>query len=532
MASQRLTVFLLKDVDGFDEALDLEEGTDVFEADVSPDAGMEGKFYSKASKVDPPGWLSYLAPVLDGPPDDLRSASASGLLLLRVDGDVFALTFGYGRSLLNQSKIVRRFGLKVVLNLIDDRGIRSLDTKVFDEIVVSRNTQSSRSSDLPTFGIDVLRDILRAATGKPPEGTGYKTLSGSDALVLSSNTAAENLPEVLRALRLHYGSTKYRDSFGWVDHLNEVKDSEMKGFLDGEMLKRLLDGNLEDTHMAIPDNLDAGDIEHFTITGSRGKEYEELDLAEYIADVGTAGLSVETLQQRKVSVRFLGAPNPTTRSSIYQCLISEQRYDDSLFVLIEGRWYEVADTLVAQVDDYVGQLGTSAVSLVPARPGESEDSYNERAADSNPALVKLDGKLVSAEGAVSKIEFCDLLGTDGSLIHVKRKVRSSTLSHLFAQGRVSAGTLGDGAAREGVRKAISAAATLSEGMKWLNVVPPADVSVDRSQYKIVYAVIANSDKPGNEWLPFFSRLNLMQSAQMLNRSGFARVEVMRIPIQP
>jgi uncharacterized protein (TIGR04141 family) len=44
-------------------------------------------------------------------------------------------------------------------------------------------------------------------------------------------------------------------------------------------------------------------------------------------------------------------------------------------------------------------------------------------------------------GAGSTVEICDLLGPDNELIHVKRASGSSPLSHLFAQGLVSAQTL-------------------------------------------------------------------------------------------
>lgn len=76
-----------------------------------------------------------MEPAVEGGIHGVQSASASGLLLLTADGHTLALTFGYGRSFLDQSKIERRFGLKVALNLIDEKQIRSLDTKLFDEMV-------------------------------------------------------------------------------------------------------------------------------------------------------------------------------------------------------------------------------------------------------------------------------------------------------------------------------------------------------------------------------------------------------------
>lgn len=214
MAAQRLTIFLLRDISDLDDALGEDVAATVDIRELTQTSGLTGRFYSKKSFSKKPGWATYLDPAVDGGVHGLRSSSASGLLLLQVDVHTYALTFGYGRSFLNQAKVERRFGLKVALNLIDERQIRSLDTKKFDEMVVSTNTQTSRTTELPTFGVDILRDILRAVTGVAPEGTGYKSLSGADALVLGVDTPVTDLAELLRDLHTHYTATKYQASFG------------------------------------------------------------------------------------------------------------------------------------------------------------------------------------------------------------------------------------------------------------------------------------------------------------------------------
>lgn len=59
--------------------------------------------------------------------------------------------------------------------------------------------------------------------------------------------------------------------------------------------------------------------------------------------------------------------------------------------------------------------------------------------------------------------------------------------------------------------------------------PRADETVVRSQYRVTYAVIANSTRGGRDWLPFFSKLNLMQQGRQLVTMGFS-VAVARIPV--
>jgi uncharacterized protein (TIGR04141 family) len=123
------------------------------------------------------------------------------------------------------------------------------------------------------------------------------------------------------------------------------------------------------------------------------------------------------------------------------------------------------------------------------------------------------------------------MSTDGSLVHVKRKSRSSTLSHLFAQGHVSAEALVDGALRDQVRSAIQKASGAADPSGWLALVPPSSSVPERDKVTVTYAVIANSSATGVEWLPFFSRLTLMQTVRDLNRLGFTKVALVRVPVQ-
>lgn len=532
MATQRLTIYLLRDIHQWDDALDDDLPVQVTGSQLTVDSGLDGRFYSRPNFAHSPAWAKYVEPVVHGGLPQLQSASASGLLLLRVDGHVFALTFGYGRSFLNQSAIERRFGLKVALNLIDERQIRSIDTKLFDEMVVSRNTQTSRTSELPTFGVDVLRDILRAVTGVAPAGSGYRNLSGADALVLGTDTVVTDLPALLRDLYRHYTGTRYKASFGWVDHLSEVRDPLVDA-LDAQLLDQLRARDTSSTHMAMPDNLEWEDIEHFEISPTRKRAYEELDLDEYLsqdaADAST--LTLELLKSRRVSVKFLRAASSDHRWNLYQCLVSEQRFDGKLYALVEGRWFAIADSLVAEVDQAVAAIPSATVNLPAGRPGETEGDYNARAAAASADLILLDRQLVAPGGATSMIEFCDLLSSDGSLIHVKRKTRSATLSHLFAQGRVSAASLADGELRDHVRLAIQRGATSRNPSQWLDVVPASGATLDRDLITITYAVIADSRAAGIEWLPFFSRLNLMQTARDLARMGFTRTALVRVPME-
>jgi uncharacterized protein (TIGR04141 family) len=233
-----------------------------------------------------------------------------------------------------------------------------------------------------------------------------------------------------------------------------------------------------------------------------------------------------------VSVRFARTDAFDDRWSLYRCLVSEQRVSGQLYVLIEGRWFAVSETLVEQVDRFLGTVPTSSIAFPVAEAGEVEKAYNERlAASVGPSAVNLDARIKRPGGAASGIEVCDVFTKDGEFVHVKRKSRSATLSHLFAQGSVS-GTafLTDGQFREGMRTEIKSIVAEADQEDWLQLVPGVADEVDRTRtYGVTYAVVTSSQGDGTEWLPFFSKLNLMQNTRQLRSLGY-RVSIARIPV--
>jgi uncharacterized protein (TIGR04141 family) len=521
VASTRLTIYLLRDVNEFADALNSERSPTSI--DLRP--GIAGNFYYESRPASPPAWLNYLQPLLVEPPRRLLSSSASGLLLLKSSDRFFALTFGYGRSFLDLSKVEHRFGLRVALNRIDPSQIRSIDTKTFEDLVVTKITQVSKSSELPTFGVDISRDILRAATGEPRDKRLAKRLSGSDALVLNVDTAATDLCSLCSELLAAYREDTYREHFAWIDHLALVDEPGLLDALDQQLVEQLRVGDTSSTHIAMPEAIGWEDIDVFTIAGTRNVEYDDLDLDEYLSHLGDrrAEITVDRLKGRRVSVRFARSGDFDPRWTLYQCLVSEQRVDSKLHVLIEGRWFVVSESLVSEVDQFAASVSPGALTLLEARSGESEKAYNERlATGSGSELLLLDAQIRRPGGASSGIELCDLLATNGELVHVKRRSRSSTLSHLFAQGTVSATTfVQDGTFRDAIRAAIAQTADPDTRADWLDLVPSSEQGVDRSKYAVSFVVIANSSRPQNDWLPFFSKLNLMQNGRQLRNLGFA-----------
>lgn len=532
MASSRLTVYLLRDVGEPGAAIDLEKTPSSMVLDTS--SGVDGVFYYESRPRTTPAWVAFVRPLLPSQPPSLMSASASGLLVLKAGDRYFAITFGYGRSFLNLAKVEHRFGLRVALNRIDPSQIRSLDTKTFEDMVVTRNTQVSKNAELPSFGVDVSRDILRAVTGEPRDQSLAKRLSGSDALVVNTDIAPTDLTAFCNDLLVAYQEETYKDNFGWIDQLRLVDDAAAIEQLNEELVSQLKAGDTSSTHMATPEAISWEDVDAFKIGGTRAFEYADLDLDEYMSQIGAkrADITLEKLRSRRVSIRFSRSNDFDSRWSLFQCLISEQRLSSQLHVLIEGRWFAVSDSLVMEVDQFTAGLPTRSTLLPNALPGEVEGDYNRRVAQTSETdFLLLDAQIRRPGGASSGIELCDLLASSGEFLHIKRKSRSSTLSHLFAQGTISATTfIQDGEFRDQIREVINRDVEGPSKSRWLSLVPASDDSVERSRYAVSYAVITNSARAENDWLPFFSKLNLMQAGRQLSNLGF-RLYLTRVPVE-
>ncbi len=136
----------------------------------------------------------------------------------------------------------------------------------------------------------------------------------------------------------------------------------------------------------------------------------------------------------------------------------------------------------------------------------------------------------------SSIEICDILTHDGCFIHVKRKLGSSTLSHLFGQGTVSADLfLMSRGYRDVTLNRIRevederAVAEGDDGYRGrFSTFDPAGITP--SNYEVVYAIIAKWD--GREFvdaLPFFSKVHLRRHIDGLRRLGY-RVSYKRIHV--
>lgn len=519
---QPLNVFLLKTgTRKYEEALEEEEIASLTRYPLKRSLPFRGVLFLSPQRKTPARWLAFLE---SGARDDLQNlynASTSGVLFIRSARRMFAFTFGYGRSLLRPSQIERAFGLRVVLNAVDDEGLRSVDTKTVQEMTVHTRRQTSRASRLAEFGVDKEQDLLGFVAGVPRDEGFARMLSGADALQLRAPLEFRELGDKCRAILRAYRSDDYRSrGFEFVDHVRRVTDPAVIEALDRYLAKDLVSRNFEGIHMAPPEIIDWETVDGFSfVKGADPKT--DLRLESFFDQIRKVDeVTAERLKKRqKVFVHSANAAEPTARWSVYRVLVAERERSGRRYALSGGDWYEIDKGFAQRIRRHVAKIKPARLQLPAAGRDEKEGEYNARVA--GRGTYCMDQKCARVDG--DPIELCDLyVSRSRQFVHVKRWTASSTLSHLFAQGRVSAEAfLADATFREEARgllsqQAASLAAHVPTGRP------------DPTNYRVVFGII----KGGQGWkrsLPFFSQLHLVRSAESIRRLGFdVRLEQIKV----
>jgi uncharacterized protein (TIGR04141 family) len=195
---------------------------------------------------------------------------------------------------------------------------------------------------------------------------------------------------------------------------------------------------------------------------------------------------------------------------VYKCVYCEVDFDCETYLLSTGKWYRIAPDFVSQVNDYVKSIPRLMTSL-PAYNDHSEEAYNKRVVATDPSYHLMDQKFIHIGGGHSKVEFCDMFGSnDRELIHIKRYGGSGMLSHLFMQGLVSGQFfMSEETFRDNVNNLMPGVLGLSD----------IAARPDAQAYKIVYAIVSQEKGEGLT-LPFFSRLSLQNASKTLKGYGY------------
>jgi uncharacterized protein (TIGR04141 family) len=403
---QSLNIFLLKE-----EVQNLEDAVAKgrFERiDLTTVVGSEALLLIRRTKSHQPDWCRFFTGAVD-PGAFGRAGSAAALLLMHIDDHVFALPFGQGRYLLNLDKVEERFGLKVCLNSIDEKAIRSIDKRSFDALLTQSRVQTSRAAPIADFGLDIEQDLLRAATGTPVAKSLGERMSGLDSLSVAARVELSSIKGLLPRYLRAYRSTKYQGKYRWVDQIAEIRgDAEIER-LNVKMVAAFENPGNHRLWMALPEVVDWTRVQGFRHSHRRNAPlHYDAHLEEWIADAAADGdITLELLTRKRVSASDANGYD-VADWSVYKCLYCEIEEGNATFLLSAGKWYLVKKDLVEQVNESFKNIARRSTAL-PTYAHVSEAAYNADVALKAPKEFSChDSRLITVPGSGSPIEVCDL----------------------------------------------------------------------------------------------------------------------------
>ncbi len=453
--------------------------------------------------------------------DFVKCQSEGAILVVSTLDRKFLISFGSGHHKIKKENIERDFGLRVTINSVDPNKLRSLDKSNYQDTPLNTRSQSSKEVDILSLNIDSELEILATLTGKCNDPIFGDVITGRDNLNIIVSDSLFNLADILAQALNKYKKPLPLD-FQWIDNIGKVKDSTLCAVLDSELDSRL---ELNDSQ----DILWLGEPEIIDWESQTGYAFELYQNAPLYPTLSLDGLKKHLHKHgvefncdeiKKQKVHIINDNEKSHKSwSAYLCLYAEIILGNEQYILRNGVWYQISSDFEKYINRSLSEI-KHYESKLPTYNHDREDEYNSYVASHLNNIHLLDKGLIHHGGKSSKFEFADLVINKKDLIHVKYYRSSSTLSHLFSQGLVSAELF----------------VSDKEFRRKLNVKLPDDIKLKNtelrpqaSDYTIIYAIATNKEIP--QRLPFFSKITLKNTIKSLHTLGF-NVKLLKIDVDP
>jgi uncharacterized protein (TIGR04141 family) len=408
-----------------------------------------------------PSWLGDVE-LLVGVRPVLRSGSAGACLTwAEEDGSHWALTWGAGFHFLRASSIEQTFAPRVLVRAAESASVKSLTKTILDyRSRVDRSTIPAGDS-IAALGVEGYGEVVSKIEARmivPSLTLGNKafTARAGEALYLPLGKTASNLRADVQVLR-QVERSSIRPGLEAIEQLKALRPTDGRlGGLTASLTAALenqdphalslswphdrlrLDGEPEYMKIWLPGSdpivvpgvitLD-GLFECIEQWRGDGRSTEDLLDAVQIELFNDEGCRPPSAVSRKLSLRTW--------------LAFEVPNNDERFCLYDGRWFQMDQDYLERIDQAVSDI-FSTQPLVALSPWQAkykdEDAYNKALAKDLTGIV-MDKKLIRTDLHTRGIEVCDVFVPGSALVHVKRAESSASVSHLLAQGLVSADSL-------------------------------------------------------------------------------------------
>lgn len=453
----RENLYRVHGIASLDEAISTKYLTKGFDKISTSVNGRNALLVKGIIRTEQAPWVPRLTEI-SGIDIDLGNSTAGALLLIQ-DGDTeaWALSYGIGFRLLNQTKLDRGFGMRIMLRTASSGYIQSVTRTTLDARVRTDRLSIPAGDSLLGFGIGEFGEVITRinATAKVEGltiGDRDIRMQAADSLSLllgkTPITLTSDLDAISRALTL-----SKKSELQALNQLQQVKDKETIGQLDTKLRMNLSNNvNSNEDRLALGwpfERVDKyGTPSSFKITGTnRGKINVEDGvprLDDLIEAVKTKDPDDPLLAAKTVKVMLfrddhggdhMGPAIPVINWLFYETHLNSERY-----CFFDSKWYAMdtnyAERIKARVTDIFARSSPVQLPDWNVTKYPEELSYNRKAA-SDIGGTLLDSCLLRTAQSPTGFEACDIITPDGDLIHVKHVNNSTLASHLIAQAYVS-----------------------------------------------------------------------------------------------
>jgi uncharacterized protein (TIGR04141 family) len=495
-----------------------------------------------------PDWLPFIEEILGTDIPSEGNSHISAVLLLQRGDQTFALTFGFGRHLLEPNAMEPDFGLRTAAGLIYPAAIASVDSRAFEATVLQVRRQSSRGTGTRAIGLDVGREMLRAIAGELLDDSLGTRVTGSDSLGLTAALDASELGPRLDALGAAFTERRYVRSFKYLDRWQRLHATDpVRTELDDALLARLerrweavqvgadpahLPGGAgSDVVLTVPQIIEYNSSGFLTSRERGGVPHAFPDLDAYLRN-GDRPPTLNDLRRNHDLMLMAGEPFAVDgRWPLYNALTLELEHQDETYLLMDGTWWRIDGDFQARINERVADIPL-ATGLPDFDPIEDEPDYNARVVEGAPTeRALIDRSTVRYEDEEGGVEPCDVFTIDRNFVHVKRMTGSAAMSHLFAQALVGGRLfLSTREYRDYLRDKLAAKPELAA------LIPTARPVA--AEHTVTLAIVSPDPRPTvGDWphvglsVPFLARTFLFHVASQVEEMDY-RLEMARVPVTP
>jgi uncharacterized protein (TIGR04141 family) len=467
-----------------------------------------------------------------------------GVLLLDIDGNAYALSYGNGYRLIPDELTDQRFGLSFLIRRLDGGQVKDLVRRRANARGRTDSTVVAAGAPVWMLGVAENVEIIRRIGGCAKNlkvtfssaSDRVVNVEGSVGLRMRFGVEPDALVADIRECARVCRDEEPDPALEFIEYVQPVADADTKAILDDE-LEKLLAAPVADVGERLIPVVPTSVLQHFgqahtftiRIGNARTDPVPSLEMTDILrrTRVQRDGERVNALRCGQVCLNDDEAGKEVLASArADKWLEASVSVGARRFFLMDGDWFEIGADYIRASRDAIARLfpATPTISLPPWSLTERRTEYDYNcyvAASSLGRYLCLDKSRVVRDplGVRSPLEICDLLGPGNELIHVKRAEGSAPLSHLFSQGLISAQSLvaGPPAVRE---RFVETAAELSHGRS---------LAADFKPAKVVYAILMPKGRGLTPDTLFpFSQATLAHAARILGTYGID-VEVIGIP---